>query len=94
MNTIDIVKESPWSHKGTAVIDGEHYTFDASDVNPYSVYDIYSVKQYPVKGRLIRLKARLQSTYLYDDDDLLLKHMTDSVRRYMDKLMTKKEEEE
>ena len=94
MNTIDIVKESHWSHKGTAVIDGEHYTFTASDVNPYSVYDIYSVKQYILGDRFIKLKARVLSTYLYDDDDLLLKHMTDRVRHAKEELMMKKTMEE
>lgn len=92
MNTIEVTKESHWSHKGTAVIDGEHYTFDASDVNPYSVYDIYSVKRYPVGDRSIRVKARVLSTYLYDDDDLLLKHMTDRVRHAMEKLTKEMEE--
>lgn len=92
MNTIEVTKESWRKHKGTAVIDGEEYTFGGWDVSPYSEYDIMSVKKYPVKGREVRLVARLKSTYLYDDDDLLLKHMTDSVRHAMEKLTKEMEE--
>lgn len=93
MDTIEVVRESPRSHKGTAVIDGEHYTFSGWDVSPYSEYDIYSVKRYTVKGHEGRLTARLRSTYLYKDNDLLLTDMTDKVRYYKDKLMKEMEDE-
>jgi len=78
--TMKIEKHNRWRHTGTFVVDGMTYKFEGIDVNPYTEYEITSEVWYTYAGRRTRCYTRLRSTYLYDDDDKLLKHMTERVR--------------
>ena len=89
--TMKIEKHTDWHHSGTFVVDGMTYKFEGIDVNPYTEYKITSEVWYTIPhyvGRRTRCYTRLRSTYLYDDDDKLLKHMTERVRSALDDIVS------
>ena len=72
-NTLSMTLESPYIHRGVAIIDGEEFRVRGVDVNPYTEYNIDSVKKNS-KG-YTWMSWRQRSTYLYTNYAQFLVHL-------------------